>query len=118
MFRTAVVFAVSMLVGSALACENKSACSMKDASYKTAAMTGELPAGAAQAHFTVTGMDCGNCAKELRASIEAIEGVKMALVNMDTGMVDVAYDASKVKVQAIQDAINKAHEGKYSAKQS
>lgn len=123
MIRTALVLALSLSSTAALACEGskstaqaKSQCHMQDASSRVAAMEGVIPAGATLVTYTVEGVECGNCAKGLRTALEATPGVSAALVNVDTGRIEVGYDPKKITAEKIAETINSYESGKYKAK--
>jgi copper chaperone CopZ len=116
MLRTALLFALSLSAGSALACDGPGgSCKMSEQANRVAAMTGEIPATATVAHYTVSGLDCGNCAKELRAALESTAGVQAALVDTTKGTLDVGYDPKKISVEKIAETVNTFEEGKYKA---
>ena len=123
MIRTALVLALSFSSGAALACDGakstaqaKSQCHMQDAQSKVAAMEGAIPAGATLVTYTVEGVECGNCAKGIRAALESTPGVSAALVNTDTGRIEVGYDPKKITADEIAETINRLESGKYKAK--
>src|SRR5678816_569326 len=94
MLRTAFVLALSLSSGAALACdgakssaEAKSQCHMTEAQNRVAAMEGAIPASATLVHYNVDGVECGNCAKEIRTVLESTPGVTAALVNTDKGTI-------------------------------
>ena len=123
MLRTAFVLALSLSSGAALACdgakssaEAKSQCHMTEAQNRVAAMEGTIPASATLVHYNVDGVECGNCAKEIRTALEAQPGVSMALVNTDKGTIDVGYDPKKITPDEIAETINRLESGKYKAK--
>ena len=123
MLRTAFVLALSLSSGAALACdgakstaEAKSQCHMTEYQNRVAAMDGAIPASATQVHYTVDGVECGNCAKEIRTALEATPGISTALVNTDKGTIDVGYDPKKITPDEIAETINRLESGKYKAK--
>jgi len=122
MIRTAFVLALSLSSGAALACdgassaEAKSQCHMTEAQNRVAAMEGSIPASATLVHYNVAGVECGNCAKEIRTALEATPGVSAALVNTDKGTIDVGYDPKKITPDEIAETINRLESGKYKAK--
>jgi copper chaperone CopZ len=123
MIRTALVLALSLSSGAALACEGskstaqaKSQCHMQDAQSRVAAMEGSIPAGATLVTYTVEGVECGNCAKHIRTALESTPGITAALVNTDTGRIEVGYDPKKITADEITATINKLESGKYKAK--
>lgn len=124
MIRTAFVLALSLSSGAALACDGakstatagKSQCHMTEYQNRVAAMEGAIPASATQVHYTVDGVECGNCAKEIRSVLESTPGVTAALVNTEKGTIDVGYDPKKITPDEIAETINRLESGKYKAK--
>ena len=122
MLRTALVLALSLASGAAFACDGaktadgKSQCHMTEAQNRVAAMEGAIPASATLVHYNVDGVECGNCAKEIRTVLESTPGVTAALVNTDKGTVDVGYDPKKITPDEIAETINRLDAGKYKAK--
>lgn len=55
--------------------------------------------------LTVTGMDCGGCARTIEASLAALPGVRRATVNFAQGSAAVTYDTARVSPAAIVDRI-------------
>jgi len=123
MIRTALVLALSLSSGAALACDGakttagaKSQCHMTEAQNRVAAMEGAIPASATLVHYNVDGVECGNCAKEIRTALESTPGVTAALVDTEKGTVDVGYDPKKITPDEIAETINRLESGKYKAK--
>ena len=123
MIRTALVLALSLSSGAALACEGakstataKSQCHMNEYQNRTAAMEGSIPAGATLVSYTVDGVECGNCAKDIRTVLESTPGISAALVNTEKGTIEVGYDPKKITKEEIAETINRLESGKYKAK--
>jgi copper chaperone CopZ len=123
MLRTAIVLALSMASGAAFACDGakataggKSQCHMSEAANRVAAMEGAIPAGATLVNYTVDGVECGNCAKGIRAALEATPGVAGAHVNTEKGTIEVGYDPKQITPAEIAETINRLESGKYKAK--
>lgn len=74
----------------------------------TAAPSKAVPADAAKVTFAVDGMSCGSCATSVHNALMAVDGVFDATVDFDKGTAIVAYDAKKVKTDALSAAIVKA----------
>ncbi|CDQ40010.1 MULTISPECIES: copper chaperone CopZ [Virgibacillus] len=55
--------------------------------------------------LNVQGMTCGNCKMSVEGALKKLDGVSAAEVNLDTGNVEVAFDESKVHVDAMKEAI-------------
>ena len=53
----------------------------------------------------VEGMSCGHCVKAVNEGVGELNGIESVQVNLEEGLVDVAYDASKVNTAAISSAI-------------
>ena len=87
---------------------------MKSATDAAAAAEGSIPEGATVATFDVTGMDCGSCAKGIKASLEGTDGVTAAVVKMEDNTVQVAYEPGKVTVEKLQQIVQ-GEKGKYQA---
>ena len=51
----------------------------------------------ASCRLDITGMDCGDCAKTIEASLASMSGVSSARVNFASGSADVAFDPSRVQ---------------------
>ena len=47
--------------------------------------------------FDIAGMDCGDCAKTIEASLASMSGVSSASVNFAAGSADVAFDPARVE---------------------
>ena len=54
----------------------------------------------------VGGMSCGHCVKAVEGSVGDLDGVKEVQVNLEAGEVAVAYEAGKVTVEQIKEAID------------
>jgi len=53
----------------------------------------------------VSGMDCGDCAKTIEASLGTMPGVRTASVNFPRGSADVVVDPSQVTAEALRERI-------------
>ncbi|MGX9136250.1 copper chaperone CopZ [Rummeliibacillus sp. JY-2-4R] len=53
----------------------------------------------------VEGMSCGHCVKAVTEGVGELDGIELVDVSLEKGLVDVTYDASKVKIDAISNAI-------------
>jgi Cd2+/Zn2+-exporting ATPase len=64
------------------------------------------PANDVRCRLDVTGMDCGDCAKTIEASLQSMEGVRTARVNFARGTADVTYDAASTERSALVDRVH------------
>ncbi|MGG0658162.1 copper chaperone CopZ [Rummeliibacillus pycnus] len=53
----------------------------------------------------VEGMSCGHCVKAVENGVGELNGVETINVNLEQGLVDVAFDKSKVTTDNIKEAI-------------
>ncbi|MEC1288695.1 copper chaperone CopZ [Bacillus mojavensis] len=58
-----------------------------------------------QKTLQVEGMSCQHCVKAVETSVGELDGVSAVRVHLEAGKVDVTFDASKVSVKDIADAI-------------
>jgi Cu+-exporting ATPase len=56
----------------------------------------------------IGGMSCAACAQRVEKALKKLDGVRDASVNLATEKATVAYEAQKLRVSAIRDAIEKA----------
>ena len=61
---------------------------------------------AANTVISVDGMHCVKCAAKVENALKALDGVKKAKANLEEKNVTVAFDSSKVTVDAMKAAIN------------
>lgn len=61
--------------------------------------------------FAVSGMMCGHCKARVEGALCALDGVASAEGNLDDKTVAVTYDATKVTLQQMQEAV--ANCGRY-----
>lgn len=54
----------------------------------------------------VQGMSCGHCVKAVEGSVGELAGVSNVTVHLESGKVDVAYDAEKVSLDTIKETID------------
>lgn len=59
----------------------------------------------AQCRLDVTGMDCGDCAKTIEASLASMPGVQRATVNFARGTAEVVYDPTATERPVIADRV-------------
>ncbi len=64
-----------------------------------------VSSGTARCRLDVTGMDCGDCAKTIEASLASLPGVEAATVNFARGTADVAYDLATTDRPALVDRV-------------
>jgi copper chaperone CopZ len=55
--------------------------------------------------MTVRGMTCGNCARGVERKLAATPGVNKATVDLQGASATVEYDAEKVKLAVLADAV-------------
>lgn len=55
--------------------------------------------------LNVSGMSCGHCVSAVESSVGDLSGVESVKVTLDAGLVDVAFDDSKVTVESIKNTI-------------
>ncbi|WP_099191818.1 heavy metal translocating P-type ATPase [Tepidibacter mesophilus] len=56
----------------------------------------------------IQGMTCASCSRAAEKAINKLEGIKSAQVNIATNKANVVYDADKVRISEIKNAIKKA----------
>lgn len=56
--------------------------------------------------LNVVGMSCGHCVKAVEGSVGNLDGVNEVKVHLESGKVDVAFDAAKVSLEKIKEAID------------
>lgn len=54
----------------------------------------------------VQGMSCGHCVNAVEGSVSKLNGVEQVKVHLDSGKVDVSFDADKVTIEAIKETID------------
>ncbi|QPA32842.1 copper chaperone CopZ [Thermaerobacillus caldiproteolyticus] len=55
--------------------------------------------------LSVSGMSCGHCEKAVKGALEGLNGVHHVTVYLQEGKVDVEFDATKVDIAALKQAI-------------
>jgi copper chaperone len=58
-----------------------------------------------QATLDVKGMTCNHCVMSVEGALKNLNGVSDVTVNLDTGKVDVTYDANKVSMENMEEAV-------------
>ena len=53
----------------------------------------------------VKGMTCNHCKMAVEKALNSLDGVDSAEVNLEAGKVSITYDDSKIKTDAINEAI-------------
>lgn len=53
----------------------------------------------------VKGMSCGHCKSAVEGALNKLSGVSDVQVDLDSGKVDVTYEAASVTVKEMQDAV-------------
>lgn len=94
LFGAAILFATP-----ALACPMADAAAFNESAAKVQAAEG------AKLTLAVDGMHCGSCSEKVTAKLTSIDGVVAAATDYQTGRTEIAYDASKVKVDALLAAV-------------
>lgn len=56
--------------------------------------------------LNVKGMTCNHCVKSVETSVGELDGVDKVAVDLSSGKVDVSFDAGKVSVDQIKEAID------------
>ncbi|MCL1698764.1 MULTISPECIES: copper chaperone CopZ [unclassified Lysinibacillus] len=56
--------------------------------------------------LNVQGMSCGHCVNSVEKSVGALTGVEQVKVNLADGLVDVAFDETKVSLDQIKETID------------
>lgn len=64
-----------------------------------------------KAKIKISGMSCASCALNVEKSLNNLEGVDEAQVNLNAEEADVEYDSDKIKLQQMEDAVIKAGYG-------
>ncbi|MFT8708855.1 MAG: copper chaperone CopZ [Sporolactobacillus sp.] len=59
----------------------------------------------AERQLLVKGMSCGHCKMAVSGALNGLDGVSSVSVDLDSGKVDVSYDASKVDFQQMKIAV-------------
>jgi Cu+-exporting ATPase len=62
-------------------------------------------------HLDITGMTCASCVRRIEKSLNKIDGVQTAQVNLATEVATVAYDANRVGLDALISAVTAAGYG-------
>jgi copper chaperone len=56
--------------------------------------------------LNVQGMSCGHCVKAIEGSVGELKGVSNVKVHLETGKVDVEYEANQVTLDTIKETID------------
>lgn len=56
--------------------------------------------------LNVEGMSCGHCVKSVEGSVGVLAGVDLVKVNLDEGLVEVAFDEAQVSLEQIKETID------------
>ncbi|MEO4052823.1 copper chaperone CopZ [Solibacillus sp. CAU 1738] len=56
--------------------------------------------------LNVQGMSCGHCVKSVEGSVGALAGVDQVKVNLEEGLVEVAFDEAQVTLDQIKETID------------
>ncbi|MGE6256662.1 copper chaperone CopZ [Heyndrickxia sporothermodurans] len=58
-----------------------------------------------QITLNVQGMSCGHCVNSIEGNVGRMNGVESVKVHLDTGKVDVSFDANAVSLNEIKEEI-------------
>lgn len=94
--------AALLFAAPALACPMADAAAYQDAAAKVQAAAGT------KVSLSVDGLTCGSCSETVAKALSALPGVAAAAVDYQSGRAEIAYDASKVKVESLIAEIKKA----------
>ena len=103
-----LAFALALhLSASAFACDGDEdeAGGKKSCPMPAAETTAAVPTTGTHVALTVTGMHCGGCANAVHEALMGVDGVTGAQVVLETGAVQVAYDAKKVTTDKLLAAV-------------
>lgn len=56
--------------------------------------------------LNVEGMSCGHCVKSVEGSVGALAGVDQVKVNLEEGLVEVAFNEAQVSLEQIKETID------------
>jgi copper chaperone len=56
--------------------------------------------------LTVNGMSCGHCVNAIEGNVGKLNGVSDVKVHLSEGKVDVAFDSTKISLDAIKETID------------
>ena len=102
MLRTLVLGASLLVAAPAFACP------MADMADYTQSLAAVQAADGTKVDLVVDGMECGACSAKVTAALKALEGVKEAAVDYQSGKAEIAYDAKKVDTDKMLAAIKSA----------
>ena len=58
-----------------------------------------------QTTLQVSGMSCGHCEKAVKTALLELDGVNEVTVSLTSGQVEVEFDASKVSLSQLKEAV-------------
>jgi len=61
--------------------------------------------------LNVSGMSCEHCVKAVKNAVEGLENAKVVDISLETGKVIVEYDAPKISIEEIKNAIKEEDYG-------
>ena len=64
-----------------------------------------------KAKIKISGMSCASCALNIEKSLNNLEGVNEAQVNLNAEEADIEYDSNKIKLRDLEDAVEKTGYG-------
>ncbi len=101
-------FLIASILGGSLAATAPAFATPTACGEKTATPNKEAPADAARVHIPVNGMTCGSCAKSIHNALLKVDGVYSADITFESGKAVIAYDKTKVQIEALVKAIEQA----------
>ncbi len=99
MIRSMIVAASLFVATPALACPMADA-----AAFARAAQTVQQADGT-KVSLAVEGMHCGDCSEKVTTALKGVDGVVAVAVDYQNGRAEIAYDAGKVKLDALVKAV-------------
>jgi copper chaperone CopZ len=98
------------LISSAFACGDKAEAAASGAKkachLPSAEATAAVPTAGTHVALAVSGMTCGGCATSVHTALMGVEGVTGAQVDLQTGVVQVSYDAGKATTDKMLAAVS------------
>lgn len=58
--------------------------------------------------LSVEGMHCDNCVATVTEALKAVDGVKLARVNLDENRAEVTFDSRKASLEQLKEAVKSA----------
>lgn len=82
------------------------ACPMADAAAFARAAEAVKSADGAKVSLAVEGLKSGGCSEKVTMALKSVDGVTAVAVDYQTGRAEIAYDAAKVSVDALLQAVS------------